>query len=87
MSNKTYNYRQYVINNALELQKQNTSKASRSCCYWDACLNNNLNYINNHTYVNNAESIYTTEPSDLQLNYENQFKKNALQAKLNTHIV
>jgi hypothetical protein len=78
MSDIVYNYRQALIHNSLDIQKNNTHIEFNSCCLCNKCNKINLAKINN---------IYTTEPSDLQLNYNTYFKYQSQKAKLNTHLI
>lgn len=81
MSDLYYNYRQHLINNTLSIQKQNTKNIIESCCYCNQCNYKTIDYVN--TFKDNG--IYTTEPSDLQQNYNAHFKKQSLASQLNTH--
>jgi len=82
MSDLNYQYRQYSITNACRLQKRNTEVSIEACCpCWD-CKSPITQYIN--TYETN--SFYTTEPSDLQQNYNTYFNKQAKMATLNSNL-
>lgn len=83
MSDLNYNYRQYIMHNTLKLQKNKTKNVVKACCYCNNCADKTFNYLNYHTNNN----IYTTEPSDLQQNYNSQFRASTLRAQLNTHKV
>lgn len=76
-----YNYRQYLIANSKLIQQQATQKAMLSCCYCNQCNAKNVQHITNYS----TSGIYTTEPSDLQQNYNAYIREQARKASLNTH--
>jgi hypothetical protein len=79
MSELNYNYRQNIIKNAEVLQKHNTINAVKYCCLCDQCSHNKIIFMNNY-YTNNT---FTTEPSDLQQNYNAYFENQKQKARLN----
>jgi hypothetical protein len=79
MTDLNYNYRQYIIKNTQSLQKKNIEHAVNLCCFCDKCAYNTIHNI----YPIQNNTIYMTEPSDLEQSYNYQFKQSVLRSRLN----
>lgn len=82
MNGLNFKYRHHLINNACEIQKNNTYETINQCCGCSSCKTEYYTFMERIKQQKIKESLYTVEPSDLQQNYSASFNSLAQKASL-----